>query len=268
MSNLDFLVTDDVVETLENRLDYDLTPQERAEINKLASKYFKEEMPEVVPEGMDYTFVDAADCIQWAEKEMDPEVSVVSIDNAYFPKDSETFNVIEFGLTRETDPATGKEVLATRDPYMDYERRLKQIAAGNDSVQVFDVGALTGETLQQVTEDLENYGVEVIQTVIPIVSQRALETDFDPVFMSFYEFGKWLEGRDVAAIDGRKVPAEQRRVQPRTFIPYYQDPQEIATIGNENPENAQKFEEISRQFNEEVEEIVGEEVGNRVEAEW
>ncbi|MFB6208942.1 MAG: hypothetical protein ABEJ56_02265 [Candidatus Nanohaloarchaea archaeon] len=269
MGEKDYLVTDDVVETLTNRYGFDLSYQQRDEIQEATEFALEEGMPEVIPDNMDLTVLDAEELIQWAESELEDKYLLISIDGTYYPGGNyEGLEVVELGLTRETEPDTGEYWVRSRDPTTSFKDAVESIATDYEFVQVFDGGAFTGGTINRVTGELKNSGVEIEKAVVPVANTDAdIETDRVSIYRRF-DFGDWLEARDIAAIDGRKVPRQDRKDQPRTFIPYWEDPQEMASIGEKDPSKAEDFEELSRSLNSEIQEIIGEEVGNRVEAEW
>jgi len=156
----------------------------------------------------------------------------------------------------------------SRDPTREFDEQIKEIADDYGRVQLFDGGAFTGGTINLVAEKLNQKGIEVEQVFVPVANTDA---EIDPDQVSIYErfnFGDWLEARDIAAIDGRKVLREDRKEEPRTFIPYWEDPQKMASIGEEDSGRAADFRQLSKYLNSQIQEIIGEEVGNRVQAEW
>lgn len=262
----DYLVTDDVLMTLENRCGYEMTPEEKDAVQQAVSAALSG-FEEVVPEGMEYQVVGGENLRNWAVNQLDSDTPVISVDNAYLPENGCSWlNIVELGMTRETNPETGEYELVTRKPERKYEDRLSEIASNFDEVQLFDVGAFTGGTMDMMQSDLENKGVEVTKTVAPVVNSEVINVESCISYKDSYNFGEWLEARDIAAIDGRKIPGRDNEDIPdRSFIPYWEDPQGMASIPNGD---ISQFKEISRELLADIQEILGEEVGNRVEANW
>jgi len=236
-----YLVTSDIVPTIRSRKDIDVSESEAEELHQLEEEYVNQ-LEEYVPNDVRYEVLDTDTIQNWMdEKIRASDNPVVSIDDVY---PSEQLVDAYLDATRITDTQTGESVTGTRDGEESYEENLERIGSEYDTINLIDIGAFTGETIEETVEEFNHQGVEVDNVYLPVNG-----SDLDVECIDEYDFHDWLEMRDLFLIDGRKIGEG-----PNTFIPYSENLSEWAGIPEEHEE---EVEELSRQFYEETAEILG-----------
>jgi len=145
----------------------------------------------------------------------------VSLDRVYAPNAAFYLEV-----TRLTNPFTGEVVIGPRPGTPNLKKQftlLKRNLRNNQEINLVDVGAFEGETLLEVCEALENQGIKINQIFLGLSSNAAYEKISDVIKLEtgyLFNFGEWVELRDLFGADGRKISGEE---DSRLFIPYWEN---------------------------------------------
>ena len=246
-----YLITSDIVPTVRQRKEIAVSPEEAQELHRLEEEYVGQ-LEQYIPEDVNYEFIRTDTVQDWMDEKMsESQNPVVSIDDVY-PSDELVDAYLD--ATRITDKDTGESVTGTRSGVETYDENIDRISSEYDKIDLVDIGAFTGGTIEETINDFEEHGVEVDNVYLPVNG-----SDLDVESMEDYTFRDWLELRDLFLIDGRKVGEG-----PNKFIPYSENLAEWAAIPEEFED---EVEELSMSAYEETAEILGvdkSEVGEHV----
>jgi len=188
---------------------------------------------------------------------------LISFDDIYLTdKADEIYNV-----TRLTSPDYFKDKeIGPRPISSVLNEQINKIAKKykGKEVIVFDIGAFTGKTLQSEIRRLKNKCVDVKRVYLAISDKRITanilkEEKVDVVAVNDYDFGEWVEIRDLFGFDGRKVKMrgvqefEDFKSSDTIIIPYKENLTEWASI----PKGyAEDVKDICMRYNTKVIEIL------------
>lgn len=239
-----YLITKDIVETLERKFGYPLTSELRAELRTLERKFlrvFFNLLPnEINNVSLDASFVSD----QITEYVRARNVPVVSLDRVYLPDANDYLEV-----TRVTNRESGEVRIAERSGKLKLEEQLERLGAQYGRICLVDVGAFEGKTILDLCEMLNTAGVSVEEICLGISGKEAkekIEQRFRLKTFSTFNFYEWIELRDLFGIDGRNVGFENGK---RLIMPYWENICKWASV----PEEKRRFaENLCRKFNREI----------------
>ena len=150
-----YLVTRDIVETLERKIGYELSENASAEIIRMENEFLSE-FWSFIPEGIEKKEMKAS----LVSKELEDLVPrnglpIISLDRVYAPNIRERLEI-----TRTTNPITGTTKITERPGYKSINKQIDPIRKYNEVVLV-DVGAFEGATLLEVCDRLERKGIYI-----------------------------------------------------------------------------------------------------------
>jgi hypothetical protein len=223
-----YLLSRDLVETLERKFGFSLDDALKEEIRNLEEK-FVEDFGKYVPTEASYSAVNAMDISnQMAQVLSESSFPVVSLDRVYIPSAK---NYLE--VTRQTDQFTGKVKIAERPGSLSLEEQIKQIRDYGE-ITLADVGAFEGATLVDICTLLGQQGIIVKNIVLGISSYEAndkLRKISELTSFNSFKFFEWIELRDLFGIDGRNVGLNEGK---RLFIPYWENLGRWASIAEKD----------------------------------
>ena len=232
VAHFTYLITKDLVETLENKYGLEMTNSLSSQIKKIETE-FVDKFWGVgrLPKTIDTCALDASMISAKLKKLLRGEPDFISLDRVYLP---EAPRYLE--ATRRTDPKTGNVELTERpgtNPLAEQMNSFKSCKR----VALADVGAFSGDTLLQICNLFENRGINVDRIYLGISNfdigtkingRKRLEV------VAQFNFYEWIELRDIAGIDGRAVGMENGT---RTYIPYWENMKGWASIPKETAED-------------------------------
>lgn len=223
-----YLVTKDIVETLERKVGYQLGEDLKGFVRDLEDQ-FLEEFWGFIPSEVKKEAIDSANVsVQLDSISRRNGKPIVSLDRVYLTKADEYLEV-----TRLTDPRTGQVRVSERpgnepiDRQIDRLRKYKQIVLA-------DVGAFEGGTLLEICELLENKGINIEEIYLGFSSNEAnniINNNRKLTALNLFDFYEWIEMRDFFGIDGRAVGIDSGM---RTYIPYWENLSKWASIPKES----------------------------------
>jgi len=222
-----YLVTKDIVETLERKFGFPLSDKLKSYARDLEENFLKEfwsNVPTYI-ERLSMSSSPVADELdKICRRNQRP---VISLDRVYLTRADEYLEV-----TRVTDPLTGNITVMERpgnEPLAAQIDRLKRYKR----VVLADAGAFKGETLLEVCDRLEKAGIEIEELYIGFSSNAAnskINNSRKLTAINLFDFYEWIELRDLFGIDGRAV---RENYGIRTYIPYWENLSNWASIPKE-----------------------------------
>jgi len=228
-----YLVTKDLVYTLERKFGFPLEDATRDKIFSL-EKNFLQEFWKYIPDSLEKVELDASFVSQKLEDVLaQKSYPVISLDRIYFSA------LRSLEVTRLTNPVTGEVNLASRPGSKVLEEQIEQIK--EQEVVLTDVGAFDGGTILKVVSLLENNGTNVAEIVLGISSTKAYERlqGLNKVTtLNLFDIFEWIELRDLFGIDGRNVDFDRGS---RLFIPYWENLSQWASISGKDELSVKKL---------------------------
>lgn len=225
ISGESYLVTRDLVPTLERKIGLTLSPFLRERI-RLLEESFISELWKYIPEEINRIATGASTTSQELETiARSNGLPVVSLDRVYLTNADGYLEV-----TRVTDPNTGELTISSRPGNPKLEDQISQLK-GYSEVNLVDVGAFEGDTLLEVCSLLEENRITVKEVFLgysSIAANEKVSETKEVTTLNLFEFYEWIELRDFFGIDGRRIAD-----QPGCFIPYWENLTEWASIPGE-----------------------------------
>lgn len=217
-----YLITRDLVETLENKFGYGLGSL------KTTIKRFEEDFlnrfSDAIPEKVNVEIREASSMIINLSK-FNSNYPILSLDRVYFP-----FADYFLDVTRITDPRTCNVSIGERSGAPPLEDQIKSLE-GIGSVCLGDVGAFEGDTLLDVVGRLGEKGIVVEEVLLGYVGNTALNRlGRNLKYLQKRNFYEWIELRDFFGIDGRNLRTYDGK---RRFIPYWENLGKWASISED-----------------------------------
>ncbi len=223
-----YLVTKDIVETLERKIGYKLSDSLREDIKFLENEFLYR-FWQYIPDNIRKTAIDA----NTVSKELENIIQltghpIISLDKVYLTNADEYLEV-----TRLTDPKTGNITISERQGYRPIEEQINSLKKYKKIV-LADVGAFEGGTLLDVSNMLERNGLEIEEIYLGFSSNEAnkrINNSRKLTVLNLFDFYEWIEMRDLFGIDGRAVSND---LGIKTYIPYSENLSGWASIPKEN----------------------------------
>ncbi len=219
-----YLITKDIIPTLERKIGIKLDSQTKQEIILLENEFLSEFckfIPNDVEFIQSYALEVSTQLVEIISGNSNP---TLSLDRVYMP-----ISTYSFEITRLTDPITGKITFGSRPGYPSLQDQLCVIDRSK-KITVADVGAFEGDTLIDTCTLLENNGVNVENILLGYSGEsgiQKLETRWPVQCLNTYVFYDWIEMRDLLGIDGRRIAGKSG------FVPYYENLNGWASISSE-----------------------------------
>ncbi|MBM3234464.1 hypothetical protein FJZ19_05220 [Candidatus Pacearchaeota archaeon] len=235
-----YLVSRDLVETLERKVGFELSKRTKRGVNGLEDRFLQEFWQYIPPNicRLDIRALNVSQQIQSALSQY--KFPVISLDRVYVPNAQDYLEV-----TRQTNPQTGEVRIAERPGSLPLKEQAKKMKKYKKIILV-DVGAFEGTTLLDISNLLSKEGVEIEEIVLGISSNDAnsrLKEARKVTVLNLFNFYDWIELRDLIGIDGRNTGIKNGR---REFIPYWENLCKWATI---SPENREAVAKVCKRFN-------------------
>lgn len=226
-----YLVTKDLVETLERKIGYKLKEDSKTKIKILEDEFITEFWP-FIPNNLSKLAISALEVSERLNSiTKESKYPIISLDKVYITSADEYLEV-----TRITDPITGKIKIAGRSGNKSLEEQINKLRNYNKMV-LADVGAFEGDTLLDITKRLEMMGVNIEKIYLGFSDNRAykkINSSKKLYCLYRFDFYEWIELRDLFGIDGRNVESCDGI---KRFIPYWENLVGWASISKENELN-------------------------------
>lgn len=224
-----YLITRDIVETLQRKFGFSLTKEAIQKIRDLEKGFLSIFWP-AIPEGISKTVVAAG----YLSKQLDlviPKngVPLVSLDRVYITDADKYLEV-----TRLTNQKTGEVSITARPGNKSLKEQIKDLGIYS-RIKLVDIGAFEGETLLKICETLEKEGTEIEEIYLGCSSNEAnkkINGIRKLTVLNLFDFYEWVELRDLFGIDGRNVGTINGT---RLYMPYWENLSKWASI----PEKAE-----------------------------
>jgi len=216
-----YLITRDIVETLERKLGYNLDTCSQEKI-RLLEDNFLSEFWQYIPLEIVKKEVRAKNISEELSSIVArSDLPVVSLDRIYFPIANKYLEA-----TRITNPNTGEVVIGERCGALSLDWQLEQLRIYR-SIVLADVGSFEGTTLLKICSLLEQKGLDIEEIVLGFVgkvAQEKLGSKYKLSSVYNFEFYEWIELRDFFGIDGR------RKFGSNELMPYWNNLPSWASI--------------------------------------
>lgn len=223
-----YLVTRDIVETLERKIDYNLTNKLRDEI-RLLEVGFLSEFWQYLPSNLNKEAISASSISRQIGLLVNKSsLPVVSLDRVYLA-DADYY----LEITRLTNPNTGEVTISQRPGNETLERQIEGLKDYKNII-LADVGAFEGDTLIKICELIEDQGIVIDEIILGVSSNKAnnkINNNRKLTSLNLFDFYEWIEMRDLFGIDGRSVGMKDGK---RQYIPYWENLSGWASISKEN----------------------------------
>ena len=223
-----YLVTKDIVETLERKLGYRLRSNLKYVIRELEKEFLSDFWP-YIPDNIEKRAIDAYPVsVQLGLISRRNAYPVISLDRVYLTNVDEYLEV-----TRITDPKTGKVSVSARPGNKPIEEQINALRK-YDKIVLADVGAFEGETLLEISDLIERGGLNIEEIYLGFSSNEANEKINNKrklTTLNLFDFYEWIEMRDFFGIDGRNVGMDGDL---RLYIPYWENLPKWASISKEH----------------------------------
>ena len=163
------------------------------------------------------------------------DLPIVSLDRVYITNANAYLEV-----TRVTDPVTGQTRVSSRPANKPLEEQIKSLRKYKKII-LTDAGAFDGETLIEVCNQIERFGITIEEIYLGFSSTKAnrkINNNRKLTVLNLYHFYEWIELRDLIGIDGRAVETSEKE---RTFIPYKENLIDWASIPQESESAVSKL---------------------------
>ncbi len=225
-----YLITKDIVLTLKGRYGLKLSDQQTREIRTLEDEFLAE-FWRYVPKNSKAVSIDAENLQKRLNALISAEeLPVVTLDDIYV-REGNPCVVGALSVTRLTDPQTKQIIgLGPRPGKPPLEEQIAELANQYKSICLADIGAFEGPTLIKMIDALKEAGIKVPRAYLGVWGKQAVDAvngAVDAYVLKTFNFYEWIELRDFFGIDGRKSPNG-------SFMPFWVDPQNWASIPNQN----------------------------------
>ncbi len=226
-----YLISKDIAETLERKLDFSLDQKIKTEIKILEDEFLTKFWP-YIPQDINQVSVNCQDIsttLEYLTKRNN--LPVISLDRVYITNANAYLEV-----TRQTNPKTGIITLAPRPNTPPLECQISKIASQYEKIILADVGAFGGDTILEIVSKLSQEKIVIKEIYLGFSTQEATNkikqiTPCTPI--QTYNFYEWIELRDLFGIDGRQVESKTKE---KTYIPYWENLGNWASIPQKNIE--------------------------------
>ena len=238
-----YLVTKDIVETLERKIGYQLNKELKRYVKGLENQFLTN-FWQFVPTRIEKRAIDAPSVsAKLDDISRSNGTPVISLDRVYIPSAQEFLEV-----TRQTNQETGQVKIAERPGALSIEEQVEKIREYKEIV-LADVGAFEGTTILDICDLLSQRDIKVDEIVLGISSNEAnkkLNKTRKVSALNLFNFYEWIELRDLFGIDGRNIGIRNGK---REFIPYWENLCKWASISTENRD---EVERLCKKFNSEL----------------
>jgi len=237
-----YLITKDLLETLERKYGFNIDNNIREQLSSLQEEFVSKFWDAV-------KLLDGIEIYQLSASELSAELKnvirdncktpLISLDRVYIQNGSSFQMVNDFlDVTRRTDPITGAVTLEERPGSRQLVEQIVYLRNHYNEVSLADVGTFTGDTLLKIIKWLENEGISVKQVYLGVagegVEAKLKDTNVEIITVYGANFYEWIELRDLLGIDGRAVGLSSDG--DRLYIPYWENLTEWASIPEESVE--------------------------------
>jgi len=227
-----YLITKDLVRTLEVKVGYTLKDAVKEAIVSLEDE-FVYEFSMFIPSNVRLEVLTVVQ-IRESINRMLNGGSILSLDRIYFEEAD-----FYLDITRQTDSISGKISIDSRFGSSPLEQQIGNIN-GEKPVTLVDVGVFDGDTLLKTYSLLERFGVDIERVVLGVASEKGFKkvNSLRTVGVGrIFDFYEWIELRDLFGIDGRSVASRSKR----KFIPYWENLSDWASIQEKDCKEARNF---------------------------
>lgn len=238
-----YLVTKDVVETLQNKCKAYIDEELALKIRAL-EEVFLDKFWQYTPQDSKATVLTVQD-LETAlyERYRYERIPCISLDRIYAPNtyfDYTPCFVCDLSVTRITNAITGEKRIGQRYGNKSVEEQIdalsREFASISRGVSLIDCGAFEGDTLVDIINRFKIRGVNVERVYLAVASYDAvdkLSAVCTVIANNVFNFKDWVELRDLFGIDGRKVSETENM-----FIPYWENLTEWASIPADKEKDA------------------------------
>ena len=217
-----YVISKDLVPTLERKIGIDLSPFVRERI-RLLEDFFLSKFWRYIPEDINKITTNAFTTSVELEAVIDERgLPLISLDRVYAPKADGYLEI-----TRVTDPKTNKITIGERPGNPSLEVQFIPLQKYTE-INLVDVGAFEGNTILELCDLLEKKGLKIAEIFLGYSSVEAKEKisrNKKVTVLNLFQFYEWVELRDFFGIDGRRI-AER----PDYFIPYWENLSSWASV--------------------------------------
>lgn len=235
-----YLVTKDIVETLERKFGYRLGSGLKEEIKSWEGEFLSSFWP-FIPEVMEKAELDASSVSkQLTGKVRETGCPVVSLDRVYVLDADQYLEV-----TRITDPETGEVRIAERPGTKPLQEQISDLKR-YQRIVLADVGAFEGTTLLEICGAIEKEGIAIEGSYLGVSNyeaNRKINNQRKLTTLNLFDLDEWIELRDFFGIDGRQAGMQDGV---RLFIPYCENLAKWASIPKESE---QEVADLCKRFN-------------------
>jgi hypothetical protein len=229
----DFLITKDLVQLFENRYRLNLSAEEKGDIRFLEDK-FVDEIKGYLPEDLELNVKDRIELIPEANDRP------LYLDDVYFKNPRESLSITR-SLPLD-DLAEGSVLTMPRYGTNSIDSQIDSLK--NQKYCLVDVGIFSGATIIENVERLKKRGIECDTIYVGVCNKNSIDSGYlvNPETnektgikvkvpeSGKYDFGEWIELRDILGFDGRSI----RNNPNRAFYCYSNNLARHATIPDEN----------------------------------
>lgn len=251
MGKKDYVVSKGLVPLFEKRYGLVLSPSIKETIRVLEGK-FVDELKPFLDKKFNFIVLDEEDINKkMCELLMTDKRPIISLDDIYLTDKAHEI----YSVTRLTNPDyfEDKEI-GPRPVSSVLNEQITKIAKkykGKEAI-VFDIGTFTGKTLQSEIRRLKNKQVNIKKVYLVIGDEKIIakiskEEEVEVVALNVYNFGEWIEIRDLFGFDGRKVKMrgvqefEDFKASDVIIIPYKENLIEWASIPEDCEDEVKKI---------------------------
>ena len=237
-----YLITKDLLETLEQKYGFNIDNNTREQLSSLQEEFVSKFRNAVkLPDGIEIYQLSASELSSELKNVIrdNCKTPLISLDRVYIQNGGSFKMVNDFlDVTRRTDPITGAVTLEERPGSCPLIEQIIYLRNHYSEVSLADVGAFTGDTLLKIIKWLEDEGISVKQVYLGVagegVEAKLKDTSVEIITVYGANFYEWIELRDLLGIDGRAVDLSSDG--DRLYIPYWENLTEWASIPEESVE--------------------------------
>jgi len=236
---LTYLITKDLVETLERKFRFNLTSKLKRGLKKLENEFILDLLC-LLPRSNNVSMETSGVSKQLELLVKRSGLPIVSLDRVYVTNADQYLEV-----TRMTDQKTGEVKITERPGELNLPDQVSRLKSYNEIV-LADVGAFEGETLSEVCELIESQGIRISEICLGFAGRQGYEKinkKRKVTSLNLFNFYEWIELRDFLGIDGRNFGVSK---EGRIFAPYWENLCGWASISRTN---RKKVEQVCRSYN-------------------
>jgi len=239
-----YLITKDLLETLERKYGYNINDDMRKQLSSIQEEFVQKFWEAAkLPDGIEIYQLSASELSAALKNAIrdNCKTPLISLDRVYIQNENgSSFKMVNdfLDVTRRTDPITGAVTLEERPGSSPLVEQITYLRNYYSEVSLADVGAFTGNTLLKIIKRLENGGISVKQVYLGVagsgVEAELKDRNVEIITVYGANFDEWIELRDLLGIDGRAVGLSSEGY--RLYIPYWKNLPEWASIPEESIE--------------------------------